>query len=75
MTCHCELCSDAPWPTYTEKHRIECEARFVAALPTQLARTKHLQGVKERRGGAAMAILEAKAMEALDEENKRRYGA
>jgi hypothetical protein len=44
---------DDPAPTYTEAFRQECEARYLAALPTNEHRREYLDGPKgvlERRG-------------------------
>lgn len=49
--CRCEMCRpDDPAPTYTEAFRHECEARYVAALPSNERRAEFLGEVHKARG-------------------------
>ena len=49
--CRCEMCRpDDPAPTYTEAFRHECEARHVAALPSNERRAEFLGEVHKARG-------------------------
>lgn len=58
QACRCEHCSpDNPAPTYVQAWRLECEARFVLAMP--LAQRKgYLVRIGERRGNAARQALQ-----------------
>jgi hypothetical protein len=50
-SCRCEMCRpDDPAPTYTEAFRHECEARYVAALPSNDRRSEFLAEVLKARG-------------------------
>lgn len=51
MICACEICRPQdPASTYTRAYLLECEARFVLAMP--LAARRAYLGEIERRGGA-----------------------
>jgi hypothetical protein len=49
--CRCEMCRPGePAPTYTEGFRHECEARYVAAMPSNDSRAEYLGKVHDARG-------------------------
>ena len=57
MPCQCPQCTDTPGETYTERHRIECEARHVCKIETREGRANYLEKIEEKRGFAAMVEL------------------
>jgi hypothetical protein len=51
LLCRCVDCAPSdPAPTYMEEFRRACEARWLAALPSDGARSDYLDGVREERG-------------------------
>ncbi|MHA6905389.1 DUF7696 family protein [Ralstonia syzygii subsp. celebesensis] len=59
MQCRCPSCCADPAPTYTEQHRLECEARHVCNLPDRERRLAYLEVVAKRRGQEARDALAA----------------
>ena len=57
MPCKCSQCTDTPAETYTERHRIECEARHVCKIETPEGLADYLKGIEEKRGFEAMIEL------------------
>lgn len=57
MPCFCPQCSKSPLPTYTEAHRAQCEANYIAALSTDAQRLRYLQLVRQERGVKATTAL------------------
>ena len=49
-------------PTWTEQHRMACEARHVLALPTKAQRNQYLADIEDRRGKPAAEQLRAAVM-------------
>lgn len=45
-------------PTWTEQHRLECEARHVIKMPTLQDRRAYLERVELKRGKEARKYLE-----------------
>lgn len=43
--------------TYSERHRHECEARYVAGIPSLEGRRAYMRGVTEKRGEVAAQRL------------------
>lgn len=70
--CRCEqCCPENPAPTYTEAFRHECEARYVARLPSNDQRRDYLEGPKgvlERRGVVEYYRLRAAAWACMQKE-------
>lgn len=62
IVCHCPRCSDAPWQTYTEAYRHQCEVQSVVALQDRVARKAYLALVAEKRGAAAAERLRQDAI-------------
>lgn len=54
-----------------EPHRFACEARHVAALPSDQARADYLQGVAKHRGEDAAKKLRLAAWDAMREQTNR----
>lgn len=54
--CRCEQCSDDPALTWTEAHRLECEARFVMRM-RRAERWRYLDKVERRRGLDAVIVI------------------
>lgn len=64
IKCLCETCAPdvghghgEPGWTYSRAYRHECEVRWIAALPSDMERSKFLAGVSGKRGGEAAAQL------------------
>lgn len=57
MKCQCEQCTDTPALTYTEAHRLRCEALFVCSIRSKDARIKYIDKITEKRGGVAAKKL------------------
>ena len=58
MRCRCPSCCADPAPTYTEQHRLECEARFVCSLLDGARQSAYLELVAKRRGRGARDALD-----------------
>jgi len=58
MQCRCPSCCADPAPTYTERHRVECEGRFVCNLFDVARQSAYLELVAKRRGLGARDALE-----------------
>jgi hypothetical protein len=54
--CDCDHCARGG-ERYTEDHRAACEARAIAALATDQARTTYLDLVRTKRGEASYSAL------------------
>ena len=57
MPCPCEACSAAPEATWTEAHRMQCEARHVASMAHLSDRQGYLKRIGVKRGASAKAVL------------------
>lgn len=63
MKCQCERCSATPSPTFSEFHKLECEARYWLSKP-----------LAQRREYLAAKPVQARR-EALQQEMARQHAA
>jgi hypothetical protein len=57
MKCLCPQCTPNPAPTYTEDHRLKCEARHLARFTSDEERAQYIAEVRSRRGETAATAL------------------
>lgn len=67
-SCRCEQCRPQdPDPLYSRAHLLNCEANYVAKLPSDARRTGYLNGVRTVRGDAEYRRLRTAAWNAMNE--------